>query len=126
MPQPEKKVNKWLIAIPAFFDQAEMCLKLIATVMISSSVVQMLSSSNLIFTAILTVCFLKKRYYIHHYSSILVIVAGIVLVGMSYMLNDDGNATHSASEVLFGLILLQVGQVIGATAYIVEEKLLGD
>lgn len=81
----EKKVNRLLFIIPAFLDQFEMCLKLVATIMISSSVVQMLSSSHLIYTTLLAIFFLRKKFYRHHLFSVLAIVVGIALVGLSYL-----------------------------------------
>lgn len=93
-PEKKKKVNILLFAIPAVFDQIENSLKFVATVIMSASIVQMLSSTQLIFVAVLTVLFLKKKLYRHHWTSILVIVFGIFLVGLSYLLREKKKDTE--------------------------------
>ena len=86
---PPKEINKLLFALPAFLDNCEICLKLVATIMISASVVHMLSSSLLVFTSLLAIYVLKKKYYNHHFASIVAIALGIGLVGLSNMIADD-------------------------------------
>jgi len=100
-----KKINKLMFAVPSFFHQFYNCLRLIANVMISASVVQMLSSSNMIFIALLTVFFLKKKYFRHHLLSILLIVLGMSFVSLSFVLsNDSGSSDHSTTDMVIGLI----------------------
>jgi drug/metabolite transporter (DMT)-like permease len=82
----------------------------------------MLSSSNLIFTALLTVFFLKKTYHRQHVTSIFVIVLGMSLVALALILNNESNEDHTTSELIIGIICLQSGELIGAIGYIVEEK----
>ena len=80
----------------------------------------MLRSSVVIFTALLSVIFLKKKLYRHHVTALVAVVLGIFLVGYAGVKNDK----HSSTIV--GIIVLLVGQMLGATGYIVEEKFLGD
>ena len=121
-------MNKLLFALPAFLDNCEICLKLIATIMISASVVHMLSSSHLVFTSLLAIYFLKKRFYRHHFAAIFAIILGIALVGVSMLLNEEKHPTetHTIEDLIIGMIVLQIGEVLGATGNIVEEKILGD
>ena len=96
--------------------------------MISASVVQMLSSSNMIFIALLTVFFLKKKYYRHHLLSILLIVLGMSVVSLSFILSEKGQSSsdeHSPTDIVIGLICLQLGEFIGAMGYIIEERFFG-
>jgi drug/metabolite transporter (DMT)-like permease len=95
--------------------------------MISASVVQMLSSSCLIFTALLTVFFLKKKLYRHHIFSIVVIILGISLVSLNFILHGKGLASeeHSPTDMIIGLVCLQLGEFLGALGQIIEEKFFG-
>ena len=55
------------------------------------------------------------------------IIVGVVIVGTSYLLRDNKNYDkYTATDVIIGLILLQVGQLFGALAYVAEEKFFGD
>ena len=115
-----------MFAVPSFFHQFYNCLRLIANVMVSASVVQMLSSSNMIFIALLTVFFLKKKYFRHHLLSILLIVLGMSFVSLSFVLsNDSGSSDHSTTDMVIGLICQQLGELIGALGYVIEEKFFG-
>ena len=88
----------------------------------------MLSSSNLIFTALLTVFFLHNILYRHHIFSIFLIILGMALVSLNFILNskDQSSDEHSVTDMIIGLICLQVGEFLGAFGYILEEKILGD
>jgi hypothetical protein len=68
----------------------------------------MLSSANLVYTALLTIFFLKKKYFSHHYSSIGVIILGMCFIGVSFMLKDTSGTPkeHSTTDVILGLIAL--------------------
>ena len=55
------------------------------------------------------------------------IILGVCLVGLAYMTKKQAkDDSHSASDIVVGLILLQVGQLVGALAFVTEEKFLGD
>jgi drug/metabolite transporter (DMT)-like permease len=69
--------------IPSFFDLLETSLKNVTLTLISTSVTQMLRSSVVVFSALLSVMFLKRRLYRHHWTSIGAIVLGIALGGLS-------------------------------------------
>jgi drug/metabolite transporter (DMT)-like permease len=78
-----------MLIIPSFFDMAENSLKNITLTMIATSVTQMLRSSVVVFSALLSLIFLKKKLYRHHVSSIGVIVMGISLGGLSQVLDSE-------------------------------------
>jgi len=101
---------------------AETSLRNVTLTMISSSVTQMMRSSVVVFSAVFALIFLKKKLYRHHVTSIVILVTGIFLGGLSQVLN-------SSKEVLLkpiGFIIILVAQLFRATAYVVEEKFLGD
>ena len=103
-------VNVKLFAIPAWLDTIESCLKNVAVTMIAQSVVQMLRSTVFVYCALMALFFLKKRLYRHHWTSMIIVVTGVILVGVSYLLRDqDSTNTYSGSDIVIGLVLLQVG-----------------
>lgn len=90
--------------------------------MISQSIVQMLRSTVMVYCALLALFFLKRKLYRHHWTAMVTMVGGVTLVGYSYL---TGGST-SSDNMFVGLIVLQVGQLFGAIAYVAEEKFLGD
>lgn len=124
--EPPKPIRPILFAIPSWLDMTESVLKNLATTMIATSIVQMLRTTIFIYCALLALIFLKKRLYKHHWASMATIIVGVITVGLSYMFYRQQSKTYTASQQTVGLILLQVGQIIGAFAFVTEEKLLGD
>ena len=120
------KIKPWLFAIPAWLDMTESVLKNIATTMIAASIVQMLRSTVFIYCALLALFFLHKRLYRQHWASMATIGLGVGMVGLAYFLYKKENKDYSATDQLVGFILLQVGQLFGAFAFVAEEKFLGD
>lgn len=50
-----------------------------------------------------------------------------MLVGLKKLLEgEDENAKHSGSSIAIGLVVIQIGQIFGSVAYIVEEKFMGE
>lgn len=88
---------------------SETVCKLIATLLIPASTVQMISGTSIVYSAILSVCYLKKKLYRHQYLGILLITIGIVLVGLacfySHHHNQDSKE-HSNFEILIGIVFL--------------------
>jgi len=55
------------------------------------------------------------------------IITGVVLVGLKKLLEGEGNdGKHSATDIVTGLVIIQIGQIFGSFAYIIEEKLMGE
>jgi hypothetical protein len=52
----------------------------------------------------------------------------MALVSLNFILNskDQSSDEHSVTDMIIGLICLQVGEFLGAFGYILEEKILGD
>lgn len=90
---------------------------------IASSVYQMLRGASVLFTALFSVLFLKNRLKFHHFVGLFLVITGITLVGLGYILFPSGD--DSSSNAVLGTILVIVAQVVVATQFIVEEKLLG-
>jgi drug/metabolite transporter (DMT)-like permease len=93
----------------------------------------MLRATLIIFTAMFSVIILKMKLYKHHYLSLMLIIVGLVLVGLSQALDnpdadpDANNKNKDAvGKMIVGIIVLLIGQVLGALNYIFEEKFLAD
>jgi energy-converting hydrogenase Eha subunit A len=90
---------------------------------ISASVWQMMRGSLLIFASFLTPVFLRnpdgtrRRLQPFNWVAVLVVAFGLLLVGMSAILDDAG----SNKDVPLGIILTIVSQMFAATQMVVEE-----
>ena len=86
----------------------------------------MLRSSIILFTALFAFLFLKRKFYRHHLTALVAIVLGIFLVGYSGVVNGSNEASTSVWTSVWGIVILLIGQMAGASGYIIEEKFLGD
>jgi hypothetical protein len=92
----------------------------------------MLRATLIIFTAMFSVIILKMKLFRHHYLSLILIVIGLVLVGLSQVLypsptsKEEVEGANVASGMIVGVIVLIIGQVLGALSYIFEEKFLSE
>ncbi len=68
----------------------------------------MLSGTNIVYSALLTVFYLKKKLYRHHYLAIGLIIAGVTLVGLACLLYDEHEEFKKLSNmtVLIGIVQL--------------------
>jgi drug/metabolite transporter (DMT)-like permease len=82
------KLNPYKLSIPAAFDMTEASLKNVSLSLIATSVMQMLRSSAVVFSAILAMIFLKKKLYRYQIAAIFAIVIGIFLGGLSQVMNS--------------------------------------
>ncbi len=89
-------------------------------IMINASVYQMMRGGLIFITAMSAIIFLKARLHRHHWTALVAIIAGVVLVGLSSILNTDS----SNSNVVLGISLLLLSQIFSATHWIIEEKIL--
>ena len=107
-------------------DIIETDLRLVAMVMIAASIVQIMRASIMVYAAILTVLFLKKKLYRHHLASLITILFGVVLVGIAAYTapGDSYSVIYSGKDIAIGIILLQVGEFMGAWQHIFEERYL--
>jgi len=76
----------------------------------------------MLFTSILAVIFLKKKkLYRHHFLGGFLAISGIVLVGLGALINSGPKAGETK---VIGVILLICANILAASQFIVEEKLL--
>ena len=75
----------------------EKVLRNIALTFIAASIVQMFRSSAFVYCAILAAIFLQRKLHRHHITAMVSIVLGVVLVGLSYILQDNNSGESSMS-----------------------------
>jgi drug/metabolite transporter (DMT)-like permease len=68
----------------------------------------MLSGTNIVYSALLTVFYLRKRLYRHHLLAIGLIITGVSLVGLACLLYDNHEEFKKLSNmtVLVGILQL--------------------
>jgi drug/metabolite transporter (DMT)-like permease len=122
---PAEKLPLYTFAIPAFCDVFGTGLASVGMQYMDSAIWQMLRSSIIIFSAILSVLFLKRRLQPFHWVATCIVFCGLVLVGLASAL-DGSNSTSAggASERLFGIVLVVGAQLCSAFQMVFEEKLL--
>jgi len=121
-----RKTPFYTFAIPAFCDVFGTGLATVGMQYMDSAVWQMLRSSIIIFSAILSVCFLKRRLQPFHWLATAIVFVGLVLVGLASMLDADQSETSSggSSQMLLGFVLVVGAQLVSAFQMVFEEMLL--
>jgi len=86
---------------------------------ISASVWQMMRGSLMIFAALWSVIFLKKKLPCYNWIAVGVSALGLLLVGVSAILDEDGD--KGSSNVPLGILITVVSQAFAAAQMVVEE-----
>lgn len=116
LPEP-----KWYIyPIATFFDLGGSTIIFISLTFLASSVFEMLNGAVIILTAIGSIIFLKRKYYSHHYFSMGIVIAGLIIIALDAVLQDEGKSKNP----ILGIILCIGGQVFYVVIYMIEETLL--
>lgn len=68
----------------------------------------MLSGTNIVYSALLTVFYLKKKLYRHHYLAIALIVLGVIIVGLDCIFYDKHEDFQKLSNTKIMLGILQL------------------
>lgn len=96
--------------------------------MVPVSVYQMMRSSNIVFTAILTVLILKKDLLPYRWLGVAVSVLGLCCVGGSAIMDSnsggDGVVMTSHNSVSLGVMLIVISQISNSFQGVFEEHLL--
>jgi len=129
----------WVIIIPALCDMLSTFMMNVGLLWIPGSIWQMLRGSIVIFTAILQVTYRKRRLYSSGWTGVATVAIALVIVGCACIKTPPAGVTPSGSsstsqstnetevwELLLGMILVVLAQLLQATQTIVEEKLLHD
>jgi drug/metabolite transporter (DMT)-like permease len=121
-PLPRPSWFQPVLVIPACFDLVGSSLGNISLLYIDASVWQIFRGSTIVFTGIFGRIFLKKHLKGYNILGISVAVLGLIVVGISAVLNPD--ATGS-TNVPLGIILCLAGQVLAAGQFTIESLFVG-
>lgn len=123
-----------MVAIPAFFDLAATAFCSVGMLYTPASVWQMLRGSSLVFCALFSITFLRRRMLVFNWIGLVLCVVGTVLVGLANVWGmapeqqDDAGAPEAAGggkgDLVFGMTLVLLGQVVQALQIIGEEFLM--
>jgi drug/metabolite transporter (DMT)-like permease len=117
------------IGIPATFDLAGSGLTYMGLLYVSASVWQILRGSMIVFSALISMLAIGKKLYSFHWFGIFTCVIGICCVGGANVLNTSGGharGDNTVGDAWFGMGLVILGQVLIASQFVSEEKLLKD
>lgn len=113
------------VAIPGLCDLLASLFQNFALLFLPPSIWQMLRGSMLIFTAIFAITYRKQKLTLVDWLGVGVTVAGIIIVGVSALFQDNKMSASKGMMILsMGLVLL--GQALQAFQTIIEEELLHD
>ncbi|KAH3767125.1 solute carrier family 35 member F6 [Pelomyxa schiedti] len=131
------RIFQLILIIPTLLDLLGTSLGGIGLVYVSASVWQMLRGSIIIFTGILSKFFLKRKLLPYRWFAMCVTIVGLVLVGVSGLLSENlsnkastSGSTSSSEDssdsymMIFGMICILLGQLVGAIQMVIEEKFL--
>lgn len=102
--KPTPMKIRFLLAVPALCDLIAATLNIYGLAFINLSIFQMLRSSQIIFTAILSFFVLKKKIKAYE-------ILGICLVVVSLILVDESSNHGTVKEKLLGSLLVTFGQI---------------
>eukprot|EP00927_Polykrikos_kofoidii_P059727 TRINITY_DN54865_c0_g1_i1.p1 TRINITY_DN54865_c0_g1~~TRINITY_DN54865_c0_g1_i1.p1 ORF type:complete len:436 (+),score=43.10 TRINITY_DN54865_c0_g1_i1:103-1410(+) len=119
--------SPWVFAIPALCDTLGSGLSSVGMLIVPAAVYQMMRSSNVAFTAILSVGYLKKTLYGYHWIGVATTMLGLGFVGCAAILDGDDSEKNSPvawTKMAFGLGVIVFGQIANAFQGVFEEHLL--
>jgi drug/metabolite transporter (DMT)-like permease len=121
-----QRYSPWIFAIPACLDLLASTLMAFGLMLTYASTFQMLRGSVVFFTSILSYLFLKRSLRAHQWTGLIALIIGLVLVGASSQLQQNGSApTPHASSPMLGNTLVVIAQMVVAVQMVVEEHYLG-
>jgi len=116
---------QWIFLLPASLDLLGTTIAGVGLIYTYASVWQMLRGSIVIFTAMLSKCFLGRSLEIYQYVGLTFTVCGLALVGLAATLGaKDDSSSKSSKDMIFGIILIVLGQFCSAIQMVIEEKFL--
>lgn len=121
-PEPTKAAIR-LIAYPALTDLLQTVLAQAGLLWVTSSTYQMMRGSVIVFTCLLSIRYMDKKMQAVHWTAISIVCVAIVLVGVAGLLGEDNEGSDAAQYIL-GIVLIVLGQVVGAVQFVLEEYLM--
>lgn len=130
---------------PSFWPSRHVCLKLLMPALcdlfgswfifggalwLDASIVEMLACTNIVYTAVFSVCFLKKSIARHEWVGIASNVLGVVVVGVAQLARaSSGKAGKEAQNMgltIFGLFMVVMAHFWYSIEFVITEKFLGE
>lgn len=115
-----------MVSVPAAFDLVATAFCCMGMLYLPASIWQMLKGGSIIFCAILSVLCLKRELFKFHWLGLVLCVSGLIVVGMSNVLGSEDSNSNGTSEILLGMGLVMLGQVVQAGQLVAEEYLMKD
>ena len=116
----KKPECKFYHSIPSvLFDFIGAGINFLGLAILPASITQMLGSSQIIFTYLLSKLFTNNKHNINHYIGITLTIIGIILVGIS----GNNNSNYSLSTILMGIFCVLIGMFFLSCQVIYEENL---
>jgi len=123
-----RTVPLYMFAIPALCDVFGTGLATVGMQYMDSAIWQMLRSSIIIFSALLSVTFLRRRLQPFQWLATFIVFLGLLLVGYASLLDaraaSGGSPSSASSQQLFGMALVVGAQLVSAFQMVFEEMLL--
>lgn len=113
-----KRAPFYIFLLPTCCDILGTGLGGVGMLYISASVWQMMRGSLIVFTAFWSMIFLKKKVPLSNWIAVFVSVVGLVLIGVSAMLDEDSS---SNTNVPLGIFFTVFSQAFAAAQMVVEE-----
>eukprot|EP00448_Togula_jolla_P002691 CAMPEP_0170609646 /NCGR_PEP_ID=MMETSP0224-20130122/22236_1 /TAXON_ID=285029 /ORGANISM="Togula jolla, Strain CCCM 725" /LENGTH=370 /DNA_ID=CAMNT_0010934967 /DNA_START=172 /DNA_END=1284 /DNA_ORIENTATION=+ len=116
------------VAYPAAFDLLATALCCMGILYIPASVWQMLRGASMVFCAIFSITFLKRTLWCFNWLGLFLCTLGVTLVGFANVLSGGAKAGDKSdpNDLIFGMGLVIMGQVVQAAQVIAEEYLMKD
>ncbi|KAJ4459552.1 putative drug metabolite transporter superfamily [Paratrimastix pyriformis] len=118
----------WVAAVPAALDLFSTFFINVGLLWIVASELQMLRSSIVIFTALLTITYRKRHLKRFEWVGVLVVFGGEVIVGVACILGTTGSPTGGPApwQAAVGIGVVVFAQFTQSLQAVIEEKLLHD
>ena len=118
--QEKEKSTPLIWILPAVLDLLSTSLLYISLHMISAASFQMIRSSLILFTGLLSVLVLRTMLRAHHWIGMATIMTGLIVIACGDFESND----NSNRKAILGDALVLVSQLLTAIQVIAEEKLL--
>ena len=116
----KKPECKFYHSIPSvIFDFIGAGINFLGLAILPASITQMLGSSQIIFTYILSKLLTNNKHNINHYIGITLTIIGIIFVGIS----GNNNSNYSLSTILMGIFCVLIAMFFLSCQVIYEENL---
>lgn len=118
-----KKFPMYVFWLPALCDMTGTSIMYLGLTLTYASSFQMLRGAVIVFTGLFSVAFLNAKLEAYKWVGIIFVIIGLVLVGISDFMSNDGGVTDM-NAIITGDLLIILAQIIVATQMVIEQKLL--